>query len=317
MFTVTDTLTQETGFSITQIEKQLDYVDLAETVRKSDSFSENVEYVILRGSKLKSFKRLFNRGNTIPSVMADYPHWKRSHSVALLTEAGLYTAMILSRKPEAQQFRRWITCEVLPSIRQTGMYKTSKNTDNSLNIFQLSVKIDMLHKTIINQHSIMRDLLKMLMTQKNFQENAVEVLQHIEARLSESLAPNIFDNWQKINSLIDEISNTYNLSPSDKQRYIKELCSMHDVHLPTTSVTINNNQTKIPEIKSDMTHKLSERQKKAISYIKRNGKITNKEYRELFEVTDRTALRDLKQLVEVGLLQKQGHRRNSHYIISD
>lgn len=326
MFALTDTFTQETGFRITpikmqdegfvflpkELESQLDYVELAKTICQSESFVENTEYVILRGSKLKHFKELLDRANSIGSVMKSYPHWKRSRSMAVLTESGLYTALILSRKPEAHLFRRWITCEVLPSIRQTGMYKTSQGT-NSLDMFQLSVKIDMLHKTVINQHSIMRDLLKMLMTQKNFQQNAVEILQRIEARLSESLAPNMFDNWQKINNLIDEISDTYDLSLEDKQRYVEELCAMHNVHLPTTQASIKS-QSDISGKKSDKAYKLSKRQKKALSYIEKNGKITNKEYRELFDVTDRTALRDLKQLVDIGLLQKQGHRRNSCYV---
>jgi prophage antirepressor-like protein len=40
----------------------------------------------------------------------------------LVNEAGLYTLILGSRKPEAKQFKRWITHEVLPMIRQTGGY---------------------------------------------------------------------------------------------------------------------------------------------------------------------------------------------------
>jgi len=39
-----------------------------------------------------------------------------------VTESGLYTLIIRSNKPEAKRFRRWITHEVLPSIRRTGGY---------------------------------------------------------------------------------------------------------------------------------------------------------------------------------------------------
>jgi phage antirepressor YoqD-like protein len=39
-----------------------------------------------------------------------------------VTEAGLYTLIIRSRKPEAKNFRRWVTHEVLPAIRKTGAY---------------------------------------------------------------------------------------------------------------------------------------------------------------------------------------------------
>ena len=39
-----------------------------------------------------------------------------------INESGLYTLIIRSRKPEAKKFRKWVTNEVLPSIRKTGGY---------------------------------------------------------------------------------------------------------------------------------------------------------------------------------------------------
>lgn len=42
----------------------------------------------------------------------------------LVSEAGLYEVIIRSDKPEAKTFRRWVTSEVLPSIRKHGMYAT-------------------------------------------------------------------------------------------------------------------------------------------------------------------------------------------------
>ncbi|MED1128845.1 Bro-N domain-containing protein [Bacillus paralicheniformis] len=40
-----------------------------------------------------------------------------------VNEAGLYTLILGSRKPEAKQFKRWITHEVIPTIRKTGSYQ--------------------------------------------------------------------------------------------------------------------------------------------------------------------------------------------------
>lgn len=37
-----------------------------------------------------------------------------------INESGLYSLILRSRKPEAKAFKRWITHEVLPSIRKTG-----------------------------------------------------------------------------------------------------------------------------------------------------------------------------------------------------
>ena len=39
-----------------------------------------------------------------------------------ISESGLYSLILTSRKPEAKRFKRWVTHEVLPSIRKTGAY---------------------------------------------------------------------------------------------------------------------------------------------------------------------------------------------------
>lgn len=51
---------------------------------------------------------------------------------------------------------------------------------------------------------------------------------------------------------------------------------------------------------------LNERQIKAVMYVKKTGKITNKEYQELNLVSKPSATRDLQALVELGLLEQQG-----------
>jgi hypothetical protein len=45
--------------------------------------------------------------------------------VIVLSESGLYHALLKSRKPQARPFRRWVTQEVLPAIRRSGGYHTS------------------------------------------------------------------------------------------------------------------------------------------------------------------------------------------------
>lgn len=46
----------------------------------------------------------------------------REQKTNVINEPGLYTLIIRSNKPEAKPFKRWITHEVLPSIRKTGSY---------------------------------------------------------------------------------------------------------------------------------------------------------------------------------------------------
>ena len=41
----------------------------------------------------------------------------------VINESGLYSAILKSRKPEAKRFKKWVTSEVLPAIRQTGGYQ--------------------------------------------------------------------------------------------------------------------------------------------------------------------------------------------------
>lgn len=43
--------------------------------------------------------------------------------VAIVSESGLYALIFQRRKPEAKAFRRWVTGEVLPQIRETGAYR--------------------------------------------------------------------------------------------------------------------------------------------------------------------------------------------------
>lgn len=45
-----------------------------------------------------------------------------AQSLNIVSEAGLYSIILTSRKPEAKAFKRWITHEVIPSIRKHGAY---------------------------------------------------------------------------------------------------------------------------------------------------------------------------------------------------
>lgn len=42
--------------------------------------------------------------------------------VNIVNESGLYSLILKSRKPEAKAFKKWVTSEVLPTIRKTGGY---------------------------------------------------------------------------------------------------------------------------------------------------------------------------------------------------
>lgn len=50
----------------------------------------------------------------------------------IVNEAGLYNLILSSRKPEAKEFKRWITHEVIPSIRKYGAYMTPETIEKVL-----------------------------------------------------------------------------------------------------------------------------------------------------------------------------------------
>ncbi len=58
---------------------------------------------------------------------------------------------------------------------------------------------------------------------------------------------------------------------------------------------------------------LNDRQLKAVFFVKDKGRITNKEYQEINETSDRTALRDLENLIELNMFIKEGEKKGTIY----
>lgn len=54
----------------------------------------------------------------------------REQNTYIINESGLYSVILRSDKPQAKPFRKWVTSEVLPSIRKTGMYATDELLNN-------------------------------------------------------------------------------------------------------------------------------------------------------------------------------------------
>lgn len=56
----------------------------------------------------------------------------REQPTTFVTEAGMYTVILRSDSPKAKPIQRWVTSEVLPSIRKHGMYATATTIDNMI-----------------------------------------------------------------------------------------------------------------------------------------------------------------------------------------
>lgn len=65
----------------------------------------------------------------------------RQGETNIVNEAGLYALVLGSRKPEAHEFKRWVTHEVLPQIRRTGGYIPASETDDDITILAKAVMI--------------------------------------------------------------------------------------------------------------------------------------------------------------------------------
>ena len=65
----------------------------------------------------------------------------RQGETNIVNEAGLYVLVLGSRKPEAHEFKRWVTHEVLPQIRRTGGYIHTTDTDSEEDILAKAVLV--------------------------------------------------------------------------------------------------------------------------------------------------------------------------------
>ena len=62
-------------------------------------------------------------------------------SLTVISEAGLYSAVLGSKIPEAKAFKRWVTHEVLPAIRKTGGYIAAKQDETPEEIMARALRI--------------------------------------------------------------------------------------------------------------------------------------------------------------------------------
>ena len=65
----------------------------------------------------------------------------RRQQAYIISEPGLYRLVMRSRKPEAKEFQRWVTHEVLPQIRRTGGYIPTTDADDDMTILAKAVMI--------------------------------------------------------------------------------------------------------------------------------------------------------------------------------
>jgi len=102
------------------------------------------------------------------------------------------------------------------------------------------------------------------------------------------------------------------INEGDEKPYATdEICYIRDGNISRAA-----REKEVDEIKSPWAGQdLNKRQKRSLQFIAEHGAITNREYREAFNVSHKTAHIELMLLVEKRILEAQGAGRNTHYTL--
>lgn len=80
----------------------------------------------------------------------------------LINESGLYSLILSSKLPAAKKFKRWVTTEVLPSIRKTGAYMTEETIEKVLinpdTVIELAQQIKSLRASVKDREDRIKEL---------------------------------------------------------------------------------------------------------------------------------------------------------------
>lgn len=109
----------------------------------------------------------------------------------IISEPGLYKLIMRSRKPQAKEFQRWVTHEVLPQIRRTGGYIPTGDDDNDEDIMARAVLIA--QKTIERKNQQLRAKDAQIM-QLEPKAKALDAFTDVEDRLLVREAAKVLSN---------------------------------------------------------------------------------------------------------------------------
>lgn len=109
--------------------------DVAEALGYSNTKDALLSHVDEEDKRILQRSEITTIENHIPKsvfpvnfVPADIPN----RGLTIINESGLYSLVLSSKLPSAKKFKRWVTSEVLPSIRKTGGYTIPKDYPSAL-----------------------------------------------------------------------------------------------------------------------------------------------------------------------------------------
>lgn len=131
----------------------------------------------------------------------------RTQQAKFVNEDGLYDVILDSRKPEARQFRKWVTSEVLPSIRKTGGYIATTQDDSPELIMARALQVA---QSTIERH---KQMLQQANERISIQEQEIK-----------KAAPKV----QYVDNVLQSV-NTYTSTQMSKELGLREAEQLHKI----------------------------------------------------------------------------------------
>ena len=147
----------------------------------------------------------------------------RQQVANFVNEDGLYDVILDSRKPEAKRFRKWVTSEVLPSIRKHGAYMTQQTIEKALTepdfLIRLALNLkDERKKRLLDEKECERQRTRIVELGSRLDDLRQEVT---EMKDKVSYLDIILANRSSV--LVTQIAQDYGESPIRFNRRLKEM----------------------------------------------------------------------------------------------
>lgn len=136
------------------------------------------------------------------STQIEYTGQKRN--VTVINESGLYSLILSSKLPNAKKFKRWVTSEVLPTLRKTGSYTKVPTDPRELLMLtikaheQTAQRVDVLEEKVSSlEKSTTIDSSQQYMLEKIAKATVIRTLGGIDSRAYQLMNRKIFSNiWR-------------------------------------------------------------------------------------------------------------------------